>query len=97
MCAFLYLLESNKQWIQAYEICRNKGMTLAPINSIWLSNGIYSSTKTMWTPNYVLDLDYFGKTGNLLNVMFLVFSICKKHGAMCFLCVKSMAQSVFYM
>ena len=71
MCAFLYLLESNKQWIQAYEICRNKGMTLAPINSIWLSNGIYSSTKTMWTPNYVLDLDYFGKTGNLLNVMFL--------------------------
>jgi hypothetical protein len=71
MCVFLYLLESNKQWIQAYEICRNKGMTLTPINSIRLPNGIYSSTKTMWTPNYVLDLDYFGKTGNLLNVMFL--------------------------
>jgi hypothetical protein len=55
----------------------------------------------MWTPNYVLDLDYFGKTGNLLNVMFKawrkVFSICKKHGAKCFLYVKSMAQSVFYM
>ena len=42
-----------------------------PINSIRLPNGIYSSTITMWTPNYVLDLDYFGKTGNLLNVMFL--------------------------
>jgi hypothetical protein len=46
-------------------------MTLTPINSIRLPNGIYSSTKTMWTPNYVLDLDYFGNTGNLLNVMCL--------------------------
>jgi hypothetical protein len=46
-------------------------MTLTPINSIRLPNGIYSSTITMWTPNYVLDLDYFGNTGNLLNVMFL--------------------------
>jgi hypothetical protein len=42
-----------------------------PINFIRLPNGIYSSTITMWTPNYVLDLDYFGNTGNLLNVMFL--------------------------
>jgi hypothetical protein len=46
-------------------------MTLTPINSIRLPNGIYSSTITMWTPNYVLDLDYFGNSGNLLNVMLL--------------------------
>jgi hypothetical protein len=73
MCVFLYLLESNKQWIQANEICRNKGKTLTPINSIRLPNGIYSSTITMWTPNYVLDIDYIGNIGNLLNVMFLTF------------------------
>ena len=28
----------------------------------------------MWTPNYVLDLDYFGNTGNLLNVMCLTYN-----------------------
>jgi hypothetical protein len=48
MCAFLYLLESNKQWIQAYEICRNKGMTLAPINAHgrWFSPGTPASFTT---------------------------------------------------
>jgi hypothetical protein len=44
--AFLYLLESNKQWIQAYEICRNKGMTLTPINSIRLPTGTPASFTT---------------------------------------------------
>ena len=67
MCFFQYLLECNKQWIQAYEICKNKGMKLTPINSTSLPNGIYSSAITMWTPNYVLDLGWFGNTGNLLN------------------------------